>query len=136
MRARSLGFRRAGPGGALSGALIAALRCAGVVRDMRYAALPVGSGVALERERAIMCGLSVQQGPNYALAKLLQRWRALVARDDGSVVSLTCGPPAKTDSVMASSTIRFIMSRIERVAPNICADPGTVQALMSMVRLR
>ena len=91
MRARSAGFRRAGPGGAISNALLGALRCFGLVRDLRYAALPAGSGVALERERAIMCGLSVQQGPNYALAKILQRWRALVARDDGSVVSLTCG---------------------------------------------
>jgi hypothetical protein len=34
-----------------------------------------------------------QQGPNYALAKRLQRWRASVARAAGSTVSLNVAPP-------------------------------------------
>src|SRR6516164_7502228 len=34
-----------------------------------------------------------QQGPNYALAKRLQRWRAAVARDAGTTVSLNVAPP-------------------------------------------
>src|SRR5260370_1343687 len=32
--------------------------------------------------------LVAQQGPNYALAKRLQRWRATVARDGGAVVAM------------------------------------------------
>ena len=35
---------------------------------------------------------SPQQGPNYALAKRLQRWRATVARDAGTTVSLHVAP--------------------------------------------
>jgi hypothetical protein len=43
--------------------------------------------------------LIAQQGPNYALAKRLQRWRATVARHDGAKVSLNVAPPTKTRSV-------------------------------------
>ena len=40
-----------------------------------------------------------QQGPNYALAKRLQRWRATVARDGGATVSMNVAPPTRTRSV-------------------------------------
>ena len=40
-----------------------------------------------------------QQGPNYALAKRLQRWRGVVAAADGHPVSFNVGPPAWTRSV-------------------------------------
>jgi hypothetical protein len=39
-----------------------------------------------------------QQGPNYALAKRLQRWRALAARADGTPVSLNLAPATRTQS--------------------------------------
>merc|ERR1711972_389347 len=41
-------------------------------------------------------GLSVTQGPNYALAKTLQLWRAMLSWEH---VSFNNGPPAKTYSV-------------------------------------
>eukprot|EP00667_Euglena_gracilis_P008034 EG_transcript_8119 len=41
-----------------------------------------------------------QQGPNYALAKQLQKWRALLCRHAGHVVSATVGPATLTVSVM------------------------------------
>jgi hypothetical protein len=40
-----------------------------------------------------------QQGPNYALAKRIQRWRAAVARRDGVTVSYNVAPPTWTRSV-------------------------------------
>ena len=40
------------------------------------------------------------QGPNYAFAKQLQRWRAIVQRADGHTVSSTIGPATLTESVM------------------------------------
>ncbi len=43
--------------------------------------------------------LVAQQGPNYALAKRLQRWRATVAREAGTAVSLNVAPPTRTRSV-------------------------------------
>jgi hypothetical protein len=40
-----------------------------------------------------------QQGPNYALAKRIQRWRASVTRRDGGAVSFAVAPPTNTRSV-------------------------------------
>ena len=41
-------------------------------------------------------GLVPAQGPNYALAKRLQHWRAMVARADGHMVSTNIAPPSAT----------------------------------------
>eukprot|EP00668_Euglena_longa_P011728 GGOE01014143.1.p1 GENE.GGOE01014143.1~~GGOE01014143.1.p1 ORF type:complete len:568 (-),score=104.76 GGOE01014143.1:179-1720(-) len=41
-----------------------------------------------------------QQGPNYAMAKQLQKWRAILSREAGHVVSATVGPATLTVSVM------------------------------------
>ncbi len=44
--------------------------------------------------------LVAQQGPNYALAKRLQRWRATVARAAGTTVSKNVAPPTRTRAVV------------------------------------
>eukprot|EP01102_Stenamoeba_stenopodia_P013163 TRINITY_DN422_c0_g1_i2.p1 TRINITY_DN422_c0_g1~~TRINITY_DN422_c0_g1_i2.p1 ORF type:complete len:736 (-),score=167.61 TRINITY_DN422_c0_g1_i2:147-2354(-) len=49
---------------------------------------------------SICDGLVVAQGPNYALAKRLQHWRAIVARADGSTVSTNIAPSTATLSVV------------------------------------
>ncbi len=46
-----------------------------------------------------------QQGPNYALAKRIQRWRATVARRTGATVSLTVAPPTRTRSVLKNRAL-------------------------------
>lgn len=46
-----------------------------------------------------------QQGPNYALAKRLQRWRAIVARDSGMRVSLNVAPATRTRSVVKNRAL-------------------------------
>ncbi|MCO8273294.1 hypothetical protein M1L60_22125 [Actinoplanes sp. TRM 88003] len=53
------------------------------------------------RDDAINDSLVPQQGPNYALAKRIQRWRAAVARRDG-VVSFAVAPPTWTRSVTSN----------------------------------
>ena len=47
----------------------------------------------------ILNNLIVQQGPNYTLAKRIQRWRSLVARDQGQIVSCNVAPATYTRSV-------------------------------------
>ncbi len=46
-----------------------------------------------------------QQGPNYALAKRLQRWRATLARAGGGTVSMNVAPPTRTRSVMKNRAL-------------------------------
>jgi len=62
--------------------------------------LPVvqGSGGSYK----IVDGLVIQQGPNYALAKRLQHWRAMVARASGFTVSSNVAPSTSTVSVVSN----------------------------------
>jgi hypothetical protein len=46
-----------------------------------------------------------QQGPNYALAKRLQRWRATAARAAGTTVSFKVAPPTRTRSVLKNRAL-------------------------------
>lgn len=59
-----------------------------------------------------------------------------MAREEGSLVSITNGPAAKTDSVMHSPTMKVIMLNMEVVKPLIAHDPETVQALMTLIFIR
>ena len=52
----------------------------------------------------IVDGIVVAQGPNYALAKRLQHWRAIVARSKGHTVSTNIAPSTATKSVVHAST--------------------------------
>ena len=45
-------------------------------------------------------GLVVNQGPNYALAKRMQHWRAVIARSKGCIVSSNIAPSTSTVSVV------------------------------------
>ena len=49
---------------------------------------------------SIVDGLAVAQGPNYALAKRLQHWRCMLAREAGHVVSTNIAPSTATASVV------------------------------------
>jgi len=48
----------------------------------------------------IIDGIAVAQGPNYALAKRMQHWRAVIAFDGGHVVSSNVAPSTATESVV------------------------------------
>ena len=57
-------------------------------------------------EFAIADGAMIQQGPNYALAKRIQQWRALDARAAGHRVSINVTPSTRTLSVTHNPALR------------------------------
>jgi hypothetical protein len=75
-------------------------------------------------------GLVPQQGPNYALAKRLQRWRATVARDGGATVSLNVAPPTRTRSVLKNRALAAAYEGAHRFGVE-AFDPATCKTLMA-----
>lgn len=75
-----------------------------------------------------------QQGPNYAFAKLVQRWRNIVCRAEGHVVSSNVAPATLTVSVMHNPLIRAGMlgCRFFQIVP---FEPETSNALMTALML-
>lgn len=74
--------------------------------------------------------LVAQQGPNYALAKRLQRWRAAVARDAGTTVSLNVAPPTRTRSVVKNRALAAAYAGAHRFGVEVF-DPATSNVLMA-----
>jgi hypothetical protein len=71
-----------------------------------------------------------QQGPNYALAKRLQRWRATLARDAGATVSLNVAPPTRTRSVLKNRVLAAAYAGASRFGVE-AFEPATCQTLMA-----
>lgn len=71
-----------------------------------------------------------QQGPNYALAKRLQRWRATVARDAGSTVSMNIAPPTRTRSVLKNRALAAAYAGAYRFGVEVF-EPATANTLMA-----
>ncbi len=78
----------------------------------------------------IIDSLVPQQGPNYALAKRLQRWRAVVARHDGATVSLNVAPPTRTKSVVKNRALAAAYSGAHRFGVEVF-EPSTSNVLMA-----
>ena len=74
--------------------------------------------------------LVAQQGPNYALAKRLQRWRATVARDAGAVVSMNVAPPTRTRSVTKNRVLAAAYAGAGRFGVEVF-EPATTKVLMA-----
>ena len=74
--------------------------------------------------------LVAQQGPNYALAKRLQRWRASVARDGGATVSLNVAPPTRTKSVVQNRVLAAAYAGAHRFGVEVF-EPATTKVLMA-----
>jgi hypothetical protein len=71
-----------------------------------------------------------QQGPNYALAKRLQRWRAAVARASGVIVSMNVAPPTRTRSVVKNRALAAAYAGAHRFGVEIF-EPATSNVLMA-----
>ena len=71
-----------------------------------------------------------QQGPNYALAKRLQRWRAAVARDAGTKVSMNVAPPTRTRSVTKNRALAAAYAGAHRFGVEVF-EPATSNVLMA-----
>jgi hypothetical protein len=74
--------------------------------------------------------LIAQQGPNYALAKRLQRWRATAARDSGETVSMNVAPPTHTRSVTKNRVLAAGYAGAHRFGVEIF-EPATTKTLMA-----
>ena len=99
------------------------LRTLSAGRLLRRAYLP-GS------DPGISDSLVPQQGPNYALAKRLQRWRAAVARADGATVSLNVAPPTRTRSVLKNRALAAAYAGAHRFGVEVF-EPATANVLMA-----
>lgn len=71
-----------------------------------------------------------QQGPNYALAKRLQRWRATTSRAEGTLVSLNVAPATRTRSVVKNKALAAAYAGSHRFGVEIF-DPATSNTLMA-----
>lgn len=71
-----------------------------------------------------------QQGPNYILAKRLQRWRAMAARADGVRVSLNVAPSTRTRSVVKNRALAAAYAGAGRFGLEIF-EPDTSNAIMA-----
>ncbi len=78
----------------------------------------------------IIDSLVAQQGPNYALAKRLQRWRATAARDSGALVSMNVAPPTRTRSVVKNRALAAAYAGAHRFGIEVF-EPSTSNVLMA-----
>ena len=111
-------------------------RLFGVLKDTRVVPCASLGGAAPGEPWHVVDMLSPLQGPNYAVAKLLQRWRAIAAMaDPRRVVSINAGPPARTASVMHSATMAAAINGFSWIPPNVAYEPTTVSPLMAALLL-
>lgn len=78
----------------------------------------------------VVDALVVEQGPNYALAKRLQQWRALVARAAGSVASINVAPSTSTESVISNPALAAAFRGAKTFDIEVF-EPDTTNALMA-----
>jgi hypothetical protein len=71
-----------------------------------------------------------QQGPNYALAKRVHRWRATAARDSGTPVSMNVAPPTRTRSVLKNRALAAAFVGAPRFGVEVF-EPATTKTLMA-----
>ncbi len=74
--------------------------------------------------------LVAQQGPNYALAKRVQRWRATLAREAGTTVSMNVAPPTRTRSVLKNRVLAAAYAGAHRFGVEVF-EPATCRVLMA-----
>lgn len=82
------------------------------------------------RRVGIADALVVQQGPSYALAKRLQRWRATLARSSGVVTSANVAPPTRTRSVVRNRVLAMAYAGAHRYGVEVF-EPATSSTLMA-----
>jgi hypothetical protein len=82
-------------------------------------------------EPGISDSLVAQQGPNYALAKRIQRWRASLARRNG-VVSFAVAPPTRTKSVLSNRLLAAAYAAAHLFDVEVF-EPATANKLMAVL---
>lgn len=79
--------------------------------------------------------LVVPQGPNYALAKRMQHWRAMLARSAGCVVSSNIAPSTSTVSVVKNRSFAWAYEGVPFFKPMEIFDPETSHSVMTAILL-
>ena len=74
--------------------------------------------------------LVIEQGPNYALAKRLQQWRAIVARAGAQVASINVAPSTTTVSVISNPALAAGFRGAKAFDIEVF-EPATTHALMA-----
>jgi hypothetical protein len=78
----------------------------------------------------VVDSLILEQGPNYALAKRLQQWRAIVARAEGRVASIHVAPSTTTASVVSNPALAAGFRGAKAFGIEVF-EPDTTNALMA-----
>lgn len=90
---------------------------------------------APEADPGVCDSIVPQQGPNYALAKRLQRWRAIDARAGGALVSFKVAPPTRTGSVLKNRALAAAYAGAHRFGVEVF-EPATSNTLMAALLIR
>ena len=85
--------------------------------------------------RGLADAIVPQQGPNYLLAKRVQRWRAAVAAGEGRAVSLNLAPATTTRSVTRNRLIAAAYAGARHFGVEIF-QPATTRVLMAALLVR
>ena len=92
--------------------------------------------VSQSGEKFYICdGLATIQGPNYALAKRVQHWRAVLARKNGVVASSNIAPATFTNSVEHNRLTLYISRAVSNFEPIEVFEKSTTKSLMSLLLL-
>lgn len=84
---------------------------------------------------AINNGLSTAQGPNYALAKRIQHWRAMLAESQDCNVSSNVAPAACTASVTSNKTFAAVYGGFHHFSPLEVMEQATAAHMMTALTL-
>jgi hypothetical protein len=81
----------------------------------------------------IVDGIVTAQGPNYALAKRIQHWRAIVARENGHVVGSNVAPSTATKSVVSNAQFAAAYGGFHLIKPMEVMFQETSHAVMGCI---
>ena len=99
-----------------------------------YAATAQGTAGEVP-DLSVFNGLSVMQGPNYALAKTLQQWRAILAKRDypHMRVSFNFAPPARTESMTHNRVLATALDGMQHFEPLLILHQTQAAAVMTIL---
>ena len=75
-------------------------------------------------------GFILAQGPNYALAKTAQVWRAMIATN---YPSFCVGPITRTESVCHNTTMAAMLKSYDRIKPYEIMDPPCASTILGLL---
>lgn len=101
--------------------------------------LPLGkhglkpNGIDAGNGNYIVNGLVIDQGPNYALAKRVQHWRAILVSAAGGMVSSNIAPSTRTISVTSNKSFAIAYNGMASFKPFEITEQATSNAVMASV---